>query len=816
MSITSELLESGLPPEVHARLGYRAVTKAEARDLTGYALSGWAVPMKALDGTPYTHKGKPFYRLKPDPGQIQGDDPPRYLSPKDAGCRPYFSPLLNPSDANSRKPILLTEGEKKSDCLAYHGHFVIGLSGVDAWRDKRTGSSKPLPELGEPIHWEGRDVLICFDSDVTAKPTVRAALMRLCLWLIAEKRAKPKIVLIPPELDGTKNGVDDFIARHGIEAFEALVRIARPCGIPSASEPPCKQFCWEPEPMSTHHKALMAWAVFKDSMAVRPGFGLYRWNHDHWCEQPGKGSDPLKAPMHQWLDHLGFEQRTASVMGSILAEVMARLETQHWDPSNLLAFANGTLDVDSGAFTASHRREDRLTFCLPFPFDAGAKCPTWHAFLADRLDDPDLIQLLRASLRWTLAPKDRSLPFEHELAFDVHGPRRSGKGTLSEVLQAICGGRRGVGLIKSSSFSNPNALHALIGRRAAIDPDASGRISDPGVFNAVASNEPVEVKKLYQDTGADRLGVVIWRFFNDQPGASGGGLEGMGRRIVTFRFDKPVDSPDETLKARLLAEVPGIFWWAWSMPEAVMHETLRNRGQIAAIRDAAVDAALERDPVLRFLIERFPDGRDVISAADLYQEWGQWAREEGHEPGSNTSFSRRAKKVGAVQCLRSSLSRGYRIGPMRDFDVALHVGIRRLNPSESGEPVTMCHNLSSNLSSQGSSDCKGSDGVVTGMTGFFPNHQGGLENRESSQGERFPKKPVIPVIGGPDRSQGKGSGDDRLVTHGDRCDRFGVEPVTDATQAEIAGLIPLPLIGSGADAFDDGDDPFWGPRPAAG
>jgi hypothetical protein len=64
------------------------------------------------------------------------------------------------------------------------------------------------------------------------------------------------------------------------------------------------------------------------------------------------------------------------------------------------------------------------------------------------------------------------------------------------VLQAICGGDAGVGLIRSHSFGNPNALHGLIGKRIALDPDASGHISDPGVFNSISSNEKVEVKKL--------------------------------------------------------------------------------------------------------------------------------------------------------------------------------------------------------------------------------------------------------------------------------------------------------------------------------
>ena len=54
-----------------------------------------------------------------------------------------------------------------------------------------------------------------------------------------------------------------------------------------------------------------------------------------------------------------------------------------------------------------------------------------------------------------------------------------------------------------------------MGKKIAIDPDSSGHIKDPGIFNSVVTNEPVEVHVLYKDRFAVRLGVVIWRFFND-------------------------------------------------------------------------------------------------------------------------------------------------------------------------------------------------------------------------------------------------------------------------------------------------------------
>ena len=82
-----ELIESGLQREVHQRLSYRQVTKEESYEMVGYEYSGWVVLFCDLKGNPYLHQGKPFYRLKPEPEQLKGNDPPKYLRSNFRDCR---------------------------------------------------------------------------------------------------------------------------------------------------------------------------------------------------------------------------------------------------------------------------------------------------------------------------------------------------------------------------------------------------------------------------------------------------------------------------------------------------------------------------------------------------------------------------------------------------------------------------------------------------------------------------------------------------------------------------------------------------------
>jgi len=139
-----ELIESGIPKELHHVLKYRNVTREEVYELVGNEFSGWVVLFCDPKGNPYLHKGKLFYRLKPDPELFKGDDPPKYLTPKDAGYRPYFSPLAKEQKFNKYKKLFITEGEKKADAPNHHGFPCIGLSGFYGWKDKRIGESEPL------------------------------------------------------------------------------------------------------------------------------------------------------------------------------------------------------------------------------------------------------------------------------------------------------------------------------------------------------------------------------------------------------------------------------------------------------------------------------------------------------------------------------------------------------------------------------------------------------------------------------------------------------------------------------------------------
>ena len=322
--LVQELLDSGISYNWQGFLNYSNVNAEECFQLMGYMWTGWVVLYKDLDGNPYLHNGKPFYRFKPDAGQIppkDGKKPPKYLSAKGSGCRPYFSPLLKQQglidDLKKNGDVIITEGEKKADSLVFHGFTAIGLAGVDCWRDGR--STEMLPEL-EAMNWRGRNVFIAFDSDVTTKDSVQRALKALACKL-TEKGAKVRIATLPCDLDGSKNGADDFIVKYGKEALDQLLHWARESHDKG-------KFIWKPEAEKSFDVAMTIAPVFKNIYAFNPSLGIYKWDGTRWKYSKRKLKDAISKPLYFWLKEMGWVKRDTSHINAVKDQLLAEIEQE--------------------------------------------------------------------------------------------------------------------------------------------------------------------------------------------------------------------------------------------------------------------------------------------------------------------------------------------------------------------------------------------------------------------------------------------------------------------------------------------------------
>jgi hypothetical protein len=174
------------------------------------AKPGLVFPVHALDG-------EVFHRLRPDkPGRL-----PKYLQPKGHPNRLDVHPRQHERIKQPGGMRYVTEGEKKVDAGVSRGLLMIGQSGVfNGQRDKGAA----LIDDWHYLPLAGEEYAICYDSDIETNEQVQLAADRLARLLEAEG-ANVHITLLPPAPDGSKQGLDDFLANGGtVKQLELLTR----------------------------------------------------------------------------------------------------------------------------------------------------------------------------------------------------------------------------------------------------------------------------------------------------------------------------------------------------------------------------------------------------------------------------------------------------------------------------------------------------------------------------------------------------------------------------------------------------------------
>jgi hypothetical protein len=159
-------------------------------------------------------------QVRPDRPRVRNGKAIKYETPADSKCILDVHPSMHLAAQDASRTLWITEGIKKGDALTSRGECAISLTGV--WNWQRDG--EPLP-CWEHVALEGREVLVAFDSDVMVKPEVQLALERLVTYLEA-KGAKVLVVYLSDAPDGSKVGVDDYLAGGGAVAEMRLM--ARP------------------------------------------------------------------------------------------------------------------------------------------------------------------------------------------------------------------------------------------------------------------------------------------------------------------------------------------------------------------------------------------------------------------------------------------------------------------------------------------------------------------------------------------------------------------------------------------------------------
>ncbi len=229
-----ELLGSGLTRETIAAARIYTETDSEKTQ----RLLNWNRSAESL-GTclvfPYLQLNGEFNgyaKLKPDNLRTTNGKPQKYEAPVGISSKPYVTPAALHA-IRDMLGVMFTEGEKKALAASQAGFPCIGLSGPFGWTTKRTSKTEPrmLSDELAAIDWHGRSVTITFDTDPRRNFSVNHGLAELAR-VLTDHGAIVSILWLPVgerDEDGipVKQGIDDFIVRHGEQAFRDFIESHR-------------------------------------------------------------------------------------------------------------------------------------------------------------------------------------------------------------------------------------------------------------------------------------------------------------------------------------------------------------------------------------------------------------------------------------------------------------------------------------------------------------------------------------------------------------------------------------------------------------
>jgi hypothetical protein len=308
---------SGIAPEVIAERGYATVAASDPR-LTPFAdyqrASGILFPILPPDGS----NGR--YSLRRD---VARGPKGRYEQPAGQAHRLDMHPRARRRKDDPTVPLCITEGIKKGDALVSAGRCAVALGGVWCFR------KECIPDW-DLIRLRGRTALIVFDSDAETNPEVGRARDALAAYL-TERGARVRIVRVPAAADGSKQGIDDYLA--GGDLVDLLAEHCedwRPPEEGKCDRETCRQVRRERAELG---KQVAVETQVITGGGIRPNRRLpyLLWLRRYWADASGAGQ-PLdgpgrvdgdgwdRVPLQKWSEDVGMSYSMMLTARKELAE----------------------------------------------------------------------------------------------------------------------------------------------------------------------------------------------------------------------------------------------------------------------------------------------------------------------------------------------------------------------------------------------------------------------------------------------------------------------------------------------------------------
>jgi putative DNA primase/helicase len=303
---------------------------------------------------------------------------------------------------------------------------------------------------------------------------------------------------------------------------------------------------------------------------------------------------------------------------------------------------NGTFEITpDGAGLREFRREDFLTYQLPFDYDPTASAPLWQKFL-DRVLPDIARQLVLAEY---LAYVFTRLKLEKTLI--LYGLGANGKSVIFDIILALFG-RENVTSYSLESLGHDYHRAKLANKLLNYSSESSTRLQSD-VFKRLTSGEPIEARQPYgQPFIMSRYARLAFNC-NELP-RDVEHTEAFFRRFLLLPFDVtiPEEEQDKRLAEKIIeSELAGVFNWVLEGLQRLLAQG--NFTPCEASRQALEQYRKESNPVALFLAdENYETSSEFTEGKVLYQKYKAYCINNGYKLLGRNNFYKRLGANGVV------------------------------------------------------------------------------------------------------------------------------------------------------------------------
>ena len=371
---------------------------------------------------------------------------------------------------------------------------------------------------------------------------------------------------------------------------------------------------------------------------------IYAFNGAYWRELPkeslvsflGDAAKKLSVPEIR-SEHWRFRD---SLLKQFLSTAYLPEPIRQGDVT-LINFRNGTLEIAANGWNLrEHRREDFLTYQLPFDFNESATAPMWVAFLDRVQPDQSCQKVLAEYIGYCFT---RGLKLEKVLL--LYGGGANGKSVFCDVISALLGDEN-ISHYSLSSLSEPNGYFRarLANKLLNYGSELDSRLQTDN-FKQLASGERIQARLPYGQPFELRDYAKLAFNCNELP-KDVEHSEAYFRRflVIPFEVTIPENERDAELADKIIAnELSGVLTWVLAELRRLLDQ--REFTASDAAKKAIADYRRESDSVALFIEEEqyqlSSDGS--IPLKQLYTEYRNYCIEAGFKPLGRGKFGARLR-----------------------------------------------------------------------------------------------------------------------------------------------------------------------------